>query len=336
MDAEATAQPAPPGAAPQRRGLFAQPWWPTVKRVLTAALVIGVLALVANQARHVDWPAVWVAMRDTPAQALWMGAACAAGCYAMFCGYELVGQRLARHRLPPLKVAGVGFISYAFNMNLGSLVGGVALRFRLYSRLGLESGTITEVLLMSLVTNWLGYLALAGLAFTLAPLSLPPDWELGRQGLRAVGLGLLAAATLYVVMAFRSRRRVWQIRKTRLHLPSGPVATVQLVLSCVNWSLNAAIIWWMLQQQVAFPAVLAITLLAAVAGILTHVPGNLGVLEGVFVALLGHQVPQAELLGALLAYRAVYYLAPLAIASVLWLAIDARARRHPAPGAATA
>jgi hypothetical protein len=32
---------------------------------------------------------------------------------------------------------GVTFISYAFNLNLGSLVGGVAFRYRLYSRLGL-------------------------------------------------------------------------------------------------------------------------------------------------------------------------------------------------------
>lgn len=334
MDAEAVATaPKPPAG----RGLFAQAWWPRAKRVLTVALVVAVLALVAHQARSVDWPAVWVAMKATPAQALWLGAACAAGCYLMFCGYELVGQRLARHRLPPLKVAGVGFISYAFNMNLGSLVGGVALRFRLYSRLGLESGTITEVLLMSLVTNWLGYMALAGLAFTFAPLSLPADWELGRQGLRAVGIGLLTAAALYVGMAFRARRRVWQIRKTRLHLPSGPVASVQLLLSCINWSLNATIIWLMLQQQVAYPAVLSITLLAAVAGIITHVPGNLGVMEGVFVALLGHQVPQAELLGALLAYRALYYLAPLAIAALLWLAIDSRAGAAPpseAPAAA--
>lgn len=333
MAAEPREDGSPP---PGGRGLLAQPWWPKAKRVLTVALVLGVLALVANQARSVDWPAVWVAMKGTPAHALWLGAACAAGCYMMFCGYELVGQRLARHRLPPLKVAGVGFISYAFNMNLGSLVGGVALRFRLYSRLGLEGGTITEVLLMSLVTNWLGYMALAGMAFTFAPLSLPPDWELGRQGLRAVGVGLLAAAALYVGMAFRARRRIWQVRRTRLHLPSGQVASVQLLLSCVNWSLNATIIWLMLQQQVSFPAVLSITLLAAVAGIVTHVPGNLGVMEGVFIALLGHQVPQAELLGALLAYRALYYLAPLAIASLLWLLIDTRAPREGSARAAAA
>ena len=30
----------------------------------------------------------------------------------------------------------VTFVSYVFNLNLGSLVGGVAFRYRLYSRLG--------------------------------------------------------------------------------------------------------------------------------------------------------------------------------------------------------
>ena len=63
---------------------------------------------------------------------------------------------------------------------------------------------------------------------------------------------------------------------------------------------------------------LAVLLVAAVAGVITHVPAGLGVLEAVFVALLSHQLPQGQLLGALLAYRAIYYLLPLAIATVAY------------------
>ena len=50
-------------------------------------------------------------------------------------------------------------------------------------------------------------------------------------------------------------------------------------------------------------------------------------LEAVFVTLLSHQVPQAQLLGALLAYRGLYYLLPLGVATLGYLVTEARARR---------
>jgi uncharacterized membrane protein YbhN (UPF0104 family) len=70
--------------------------------------------------------------------------------------------------------------------------------------------------------------------------------------------------------------------------------------------------------------VLATLLVAAIAGVLTHVPAGLGVLEAVFVALLSTRMPATELLAALLAYRGIYYLAPLAIAAVVYLVLEAR------------
>lgn len=315
----------PPDAA-AGPGLTGRRWWPLAKRVLTVALILGVLALVVDHARSVDWPAVWVALRATPARVLLLGGALASACYLLFSCYDLIGRHQAGHRIPTARVAAVGFVCYAFNLNLGSLVGAVALRYRLYSRLGLASATITEIILLSLMTNWLGYLVLAGLAFTLAPLGLPASWEIGSQGLRWVGGGLLLVAAGYLAMCFFASQRVWQVRQTRIHLPAGRVALLQLLLSTLNWGMNAAIVWVLLQQRVAYPVVLSVLLLAAVAGIVTHVPAGLGVLEGVFIALLGTQVAQPALIGALLAYRALYYLAPLAVGALVWLAIDVRAK----------
>jgi len=98
-------------------------------------------------------------------------------------------------------------------------------------------------------------------------------------------------------------------------------------MSATNWSLIGGVIWLLLQGRIAYPHVLAVLLVAAVAGVITHVPAGLGVLEAVFVALMGDEVPQGELLGALLAYRAIYYLLPLALATLLYLATEWRARR---------
>jgi uncharacterized membrane protein YbhN (UPF0104 family) len=57
------------------------------------------------------------------------------------------------------------------------------------------------------------------------------------------------------------------------------------------------------------------------------VPAGLGVLEAVFVALLSHEMPQYELLAALVAYRVIYYLVPLAVAVVAYLVMEAHAKK---------
>ncbi len=70
------------------------------------------------------------------------------------------------------------FISYAFNLNLGSLVGGLGFRFRLYSRQGVEDADITRTIAFSMWTNWFGYITLAGVLFLFHPIELPADWRL--------------------------------------------------------------------------------------------------------------------------------------------------------------
>jgi hypothetical protein len=90
----------------------------------------------------------------------------------------------------------------------------------------------------------------------------------------------------------------------------------------------------LLGRQVDYALVLGVTLLAAVAGAVTHVPAGLGVLEAVFVALLGHAMPQNEILAALLTYRALYYLGPLLLAVVAYVIMELGWRRGaaaPAP-----
>jgi len=68
------------------------------------------------------------------------------------------------------------------------------------------------------------------------------------------------------------------------------------------------------------------TPLAAVAvGLLSHVPGGLGVFEAMLLLMLPN-VPTEELLGSLLAFRAVYYLAPLVVGALAFLVEELRAQ----------
>ena len=221
----------------------------------------------------------------------------------------------------------IAFTCYVFNLNLGSLVGGVALRYRLYTRLGLRADVITRILALSVLTNWLGYCCVAGCVFLFARLSVPAGWELGSEGLRWLGAALLLAAGSYVALCSLSTRREWSFRGHSLRLPSGAIASLQLVLSATNWMMIGGVVWVLLQHRVDYASVLGVLLIAAVAGVIAHVPAGLGVLEAVFIALLSHRIPQAELLAALLAYRALYYLMPLVLALGLFVKLEVGTKR---------
>ena len=263
----------------------------------------------------------------TPTGTLLLAAGFAAASHVLYCGYDLIGRHETGHRLPVSKVVGIGFTCYAFNLNLGSLVGGVALRYRLYASLGLRAEVITRILALSVLTNWLGYCCVAGCVFLLARLSVPAGWELGSEGLRWLGAALLLAAGSYVALCSLSTRREWHFRGQALRLPSGPIAALQFILAATNWMLIGGVVWVLLQYRVDYASVLGVLLIAAVAGVIAHVPAGLGVLEAVFIVLLSHRIPQAELLAALLAYRAIYYLMPLVLALGLFVKLEVGAKR---------
>jgi len=301
--------------------------WLWARRIGTW-LFFGVVAwLLVRQAHTIEWGEVLESVGAIPLPMLLAAAALAACSFALYSCYDLLGRHMTGHKLGTGTVMGVTVISYAFNLNLGSLVGGVAFRYRLYSRLGLDNATITRVLGFSMLTNWFGYLVVAGAAFCFWPLPLPPDWKIGSGGLRILGAALLLVAAAYLGLCAVAREHTWRIRGHELETPALRMAWLQLAMSCANWCLIGGVIWFLLQHQLPYPQVLAVLLVAAVAGVITHVPAGLGVLEAVFVALLAHQVPEARLLGALLAYRAIYYLLPLAIATAAYFVTEVRAKR---------
>src|SRR5207245_252445 len=156
----------------------------------------------------------------------------------------------------------------------------------------------------------------------------PPGWEIGGTALRGVGFAMLGAAVAYLVLCGASRRREWTLRGHEISLPPLRLAALQLLLSCANWTVIAAIIFVLMQSKVAYPTVLGVLLTGALAGAVTHIPAGLGVLEAVFIALLAPPMSRGEVLAALLAYRALYYLAPLLIACGVYLFLEALTKRQ--------
>lgn len=328
--------PADSKPAPAGRWAVVKRYWPVAKKVLLWAFVIALVVSLVILARDIDWVKVMASLRAIPGPSLWMAVGLVVVSYAIYACFDVIGRAYIGHDLPVGKTMLVSAISYAFNLSLGSFVGGIGFRYRLYSRLGLSNADTTRILGLSLVTNWLGYFWLAGAVFASGMIRMPAGWEIGTGALRAIGCGLLLLAAAYVICCGVLKRKSWTVRGHEIELPTLRLALIQSVAATASWAVIGAIVWVLLDEKVAYPIVLGVLLLSSIAGAIAHIPGGIGVIEAVFVAMLSGKVPRDEMIGALVAYRALYYIGPLVIAGVLYLGLEAALKRSDAAGEGTA
>lgn len=299
-----------------------------LKRGLTLLFFILVPVLLFTLIKQIEWQEVKDALLSYKISTLLICVAIALGSYCVFASYDLIGKKYTGHTIPPRQIVPLGFVCYAFNLNLSSWVGGIALRYRLYSRLGLDVPTITKILSMNLITNWLGYLILAGTIFLFGLINLPDNWKIGSTALQIIGAGMLSIAIFYLFACKYAKRRSVNLFKHKLSLPTSSLSFIQASLAILNWSLMGLIIFMLLpDDKVSYPTILGILLIGAIAGVITHIPAGLGVLETIFITLLQHQLSKGTILAALIGYRVIYFLIPLGIAVIIYLILESRAKR---------
>lgn len=301
--------------------------WALIRKVLIGAFVVLILTLLGMAVVKVDWNEVLEAMRKLPNQAIWMAALITVGSYIVYSSYELLGKWYTGHGLAWWRCMMVGFISYAFTMSMGAPVGGVGLRMRLYGKQGLQQGEIMRILGLSLVTNWMGYVLVAGFLFAAGIVQLPEEWKLGMGPFRLIGGLMMAACIAYLGVCAFSSRRSWTLFDHEIELPPIGMALTQIIVAVTNWMLIGLVIYVLLQQQIPYGLVLGVLLISAIAGALAHIPGGLGVIEAVFIILLGAELGRGQILGAMLVYRAIYYVCPLIIAGTWYLGTEVKMRK---------
>jgi phosphatidylglycerol lysyltransferase len=252
-----------------------------------------------------------------------------AASYSLLTLYDLLALRHIGRTLPYRRVVFASFIGYAFSHTLGfgSLIG-PAVRYRIYTPLGLTAGEVAEASAFVVVTFITGIVAVFPLIVLLDPLSLG---ALGISRPASIAIGSFAALLIagYVALGW------WIERPLRLfgysiHLARPPISIAQIVLSVADLSLVAAVLYACLPDAstVTYPHVLAVYVLAFVAGTISHVPGGLGVFDAVILVGLGARRPADEILAGLLAFRIIYQLIPVVAAGVLFAVLEATTARR--------
>jgi phosphatidylglycerol lysyltransferase len=298
---------------------------------LASLLVFAVVAFVLHrELAHLHTREILQELRETPRMHVLIALAFTTASYWLLGFYDLLALRYIGKAVAYPRALMTSFIANAFGHNLGlaAFTGG-AVRFRLYASAGLTAIDVATVQGFCSLTIGIGLATLGGLSLTLEPthtaavLHLDPLWAM------LAGIMLLSGAGAYATWCILGRTPI-EIRGWALRAPHPGLGFAQIALGMCDLSCSTAVLWWLLppQSDMGFLTFVGAYAAAVTAGIVSHVPGGLGVFETVIVFALP-DVPASSLLGSMLIYRAVYYLAPLMVATLLFGLKELSAQRGP-------
>ncbi|WP_037380241.1 lysylphosphatidylglycerol synthase domain-containing protein [Sinorhizobium americanum] len=223
--------------------------------------------------------------------------------------FDTLAVRYVGHKLSYHRVALASFTSLSIGHNVGvAALSSGAVRYRFYSRWGLSVEQIAKIILFCGVTVGVGLLTLAGLCCLIMPESAAPIIGLSASGARLLGITCLAASAGYVVLAgfIRGSLRLfrWSFEMPPLQIAAGQVLVGTANFLCVSACLHQLVLAFgtpgFFETATAYVG-------ANLTALVSHVPGGIGVLEATIAFLLG----QSASIGALVAFRAIYFFLPL-------------------------
>ncbi|SEI07063.1 bifunctional lysylphosphatidylglycerol flippase/synthetase MprF [Pseudomonas asplenii] len=302
---------------------------------LAITLLLFAIALIA--CRHLlmelDLDALHDSILSVPKPALGGAVAATVIGFIILLGYEWSASRYANVQLPAKTLMLGGFTAFAIGNAIGlSLLSGGSVRYRLYARNGLGASEVARMTLFASLSLGCALPPLAALA-TLSNLPAAaealhlPAYLLGGIAIVILGLSGLLALGIY-------RRRLPEqpipnnllvkVGRRTLRLPSARLTLLQLVITALDVAAAATVLYLLLPEAPPFGAFLLVYLLALAAGVLSHVPGGVGVFEAILLAAFTNELGAAPLAAALLLYRLIYVLLPLLLACLALLSTEAQ------------
>ena len=301
-------------------------------RGLAPLISLAALALVSwvlnDQLRGHNYAAIRRSLAAIPSAKLFIALVLTTLSYAIVTGYDRLALGYLGRKLSYAQTALASFLGFVFSRNIGlALLGPSAPRVRLYAAWEVSPLEIVRVIAFTSLSFWLGGTTVAGTSLVLSPtaladLGVPPDVA------RIAGSLVLLAPVAYLLLAVLRRTPI-VVRGVEIAVPEPGTAAAQLGLAVLDWIVAASVLYVLLpgNVHVAPTAFLAVFVTAMVAGVASQIPGGLGVFECIVLASLDNRTTVPAALAALLVFRAVYYLLPLAVALLLLGGFEAAERR---------
>lgn len=264
------------------------------------------------------------AFQNTAPDAIVMSVLAAIASYVVMIGYDFTATRYAGLTLKFGQVAPVSFCAFGLGNMLGfGWLSSGAVRYRLYSAFGVTPDAIARMIGFIALGFGIGVGVVGAAGLLLEASAAAPLLRTSTRVLTITALILLGG--LISILVWISRGKEITIGSVTLRLPSLKLLSWQVPISVADIVAAAGVLWFLLPENaLPFTIFVGFFALAIVLGLISHVPGGLGVFESTMLFLLKDKMPTPELLAALVLYRVIYYIVPFLLALILLLWQEAK------------
>ena len=303
-------------------------WWARLRPWLLAALGLALTAMVGLALRHllfrVHYADVMVAVGSTPTLNIVAAVLATGFSYLALTRYDASALHFVGAKVRERKILLTSFVAYALSntIGLGPLSGGVV-RMRLYSAAGVPPPQVARVIVFNAAAFGLGMLFFGAVGLLWGAHDVAVLLHTRGRVVRIAAAVMLIALLGFVWLC--EHRPSIAIGSWQVQLPPARLALRQLAISAIELAASALVLWLLLPPgHIPLAAFVAFYAIATTAGIVSHVPGGVGVFETVMLLAAGDGMPRDAMLGALLLNRGIYYVLPLVVATGLLILYELR------------
>ena len=331
----------------KQRLIMQATWLKKIWQLLLAVVAVFIFYLAMktlyNLVQTIDYQEVLSALANIPLSHLIIAFLVVAFGYVLLTLYDFIALRQIGKKLHYPTVALTSFTAYAISHTVGAnLVTATGIRYRHYRQSGLNHHEIANIVWLVSMAFTFGISTLIGLSLSIHPeitlqLLSQLDKSLGffdnAMYIRGLGLVMLALIAGCVIFAGKHGRHV-VLKGWRFDLPPAKVLIQQIIISILDLSTVALVLYLLLppSEHIGYFATFSAFIQSIAVGILSHVPGGLGVFEVTMIAAMP-QVDKAQMLAILLVFRLMYYIAPFLVALFLLVAHEVYLYLYPTPQA---
>ncbi len=295
--------------------------------LIGAVLLGAALWVLQRWAAHVSLEDLRAELAALPGWRIGLAIAFSLASFVALFGYEYYACRFIGRPIGWGRAGIISFITQSITHAVGfAVVVGATVRYKLYSALGFGLFDVAKIQAFFVATFGLGCLTLAGGTLLIEPYVLARATGVAELWWRLLGgalLSLVAAVLVWGTWFHRPIRLAGQV----ITLPCARLTALQIALGVADLGCVAAALHVLLPSELGlhYFETLGVFVAAIALGLASHVPGSLGVFEGAALVLLD-PAPEltAAVIGALIAFRACYYMLPLLLGALLFGVIEVR------------
>lgn len=306
------------------------------KQIIGSCVSIGIFVVaawvLAGMVRTYDMDQVWAAFQSIPLRRVVFAALSTVGIYAIMGTYDMLAVVYFRQKVSFPRVFFASLVASIFSYAVGlALVTGGAVRYRIYSDAGLSAGDIAKIIAFGFTTFTLCLFLISGCTMLLAPETLSSMLFLPAATLQIIGFLLLVPVAAYLATSLLHAGENVRVFGRELHIPPFWISLSQILMSGAEVILTSSVLYFLLPHSavLTMPAFIGLYIIMQVVTFAAQIPGGIGVFDAMVLLLLGNYFAPESVFAAVLAFRILFYVIPLAVSALALVVYEShwRSRR---------